>query len=78
MRFDFRRYVGYIRFMLLAIDIGNTDTVAGVFDNGHLIDHFRVASNHSLTVDECGFFITGLLERMNIKTSDLNRVFPIK
>ena len=60
--------------MLLAIDIGNTDTVAGVFDNHRLIDHFRVASNHSLTVDECGFFITGLLKRMNIKTSGLNRV----
>lgn len=60
--------------MLLTIDIGNTNTVAGVFENSRLIDHFRVASNHSLTVDECGFFVTGLLERMNIKPSDLNRV----
>ena len=60
--------------MLLTIDIGNTNTVAGVFDNGKLIDLFRVASNHSLTADECGFFVTGLLERMNIKSSDLDRV----
>lgn len=60
--------------MLLTIDIGNTNTVAGVFDKNKLIDHFRVASNHSLTVDECGFFVTGLLDRMNIKPSDLTNV----
>lgn len=60
--------------MLLTIDIGNTDTVAGVFDNGNLINHFRVASNHSLTVDECGFFVTGLLDRIGIKSSDLTHV----
>jgi len=60
--------------MLLAIDIGNTDTVTGVFDNDNLIDHFRVGSKHSLTVDECGFFITGLLKRMDIKTTGLKQV----
>lgn len=60
--------------MLLAIDIGNTDTVVGAFDNGRLINHFRVASNHSLTVDECGFFATGLLERMSISPSDIKRI----
>jgi len=60
--------------MLLAIDIGNTDTVIGVFDNNHLVNHFRVASNHTLTVDECGFFVTGLLHKLNIESSQLNRV----
>jgi type III pantothenate kinase len=60
--------------MLLAIDIGNTDTVVGVYDNSRIINHFRVASNHSLTVDECGFFATGLLERMNVNISDINRI----
>jgi type III pantothenate kinase len=60
--------------MLLAIDIGNTDTVVGVFDNGRLVDHFRVASNHTLTVDECGFFVTGLLKKLNIEISQLDRV----
>lgn len=60
--------------MLLAIDIGNTDTVAGAFDDSRLIDFFRVASNHTLTVDECGFFMTGLLERMNITSKDIKSV----
>ena len=60
--------------MLLAIDIGNTNTVAGVYDNDELRNHFRVASNHKLTVDECGFFVTGLVERMQISCSEINRV----
>ncbi len=60
--------------MLLAIDIGNTDTVIGVYDDNRLVDHFRVASNHTLTVDECGFFVTGLLEKLDVKISQLNRV----
>jgi type III pantothenate kinase len=60
--------------MLLAIDIGNTDTVVGLFDDGRLIDFFRVASNHSLTVDECGFFVTGLLEKLNVHTVKISRV----
>ncbi len=40
--------------MLLAIDIGNTHTVLGIYDERKLKEYFRVASNHSLTVDECG------------------------
>jgi len=60
--------------MLVAVDIGNTDTVVGVFDDGRLINHFRIASNHNLTVDECGFFITGLLDRLKVKASDIRRI----
>jgi len=60
--------------MLLAIDIGNTDTVVGLFDKSDLIDFFRVASNHALTIDECGFFVTGLLEKLNVETKKINRV----
>ncbi len=60
--------------MLLAIDIGNTDTVVGVFDDKHLLGHFRVASRDNLTLDECGLFITGLLERMKIPPERISRV----
>ncbi len=60
--------------MLLVIDIGNTDTVIGVYDNNRLIDFFRVGSNHTLTVDECGFFVTGLLEKLKVESSQLKRV----
>lgn len=46
---------------LLAIDIGNTHTVIGVFAGERLRAHFRLASNHALTADECGILVTGLL-----------------
>ncbi len=43
--------------MLLAIDIGNTHTVLGIYHNHKLKEYFRVASNHTLTVDECGILV---------------------
>jgi len=46
--------------MLLAIDIGNTHTVLGMFHKEKLIQHFRVTSDHALTVDECGILVKQL------------------
>ncbi|RME23835.1 MAG: type III pantothenate kinase [Candidatus Zixiibacteriota bacterium] len=60
--------------MLLAIDVGNTNTVVGVFRGETLKDHFRVASNRSLTADEAGFFVTGLLERMQVPNEEIDTV----
>ncbi len=51
--------------MLLAIDVGNTHTVIGVFDSadadGKLVEHWRIASEASRTADEHGVLIRGLL-----------------
>jgi type III pantothenate kinase len=60
--------------MLLAIDIGNSNTVVGVFTDDKLSGNFRVTSNHDMTVDECGFFITGLLEKLKLEPDRINRV----
>jgi type III pantothenate kinase len=60
--------------MLLAIDIGNTNTVIGVFKGEMLKDHFRVSSNRTMTSDEAGFFITGLLERMKVSNEEIEKV----
>ncbi len=57
--------------MLLAIDIGNTNIVLGVFDEKKLIDHFRVTTKDRLTVDEGCFLITTTLERMKVKSDDI-------
>ncbi len=38
--------------MLLAIDIGNTNVVLGVFDNERLIEDWRVGTNTQITPDE--------------------------
>jgi len=47
--------------MLLAIDIGNSHTVLGVFRKEKLIHHFRVTSNHAVTEDECGVLVRQFL-----------------
>lgn len=60
--------------MHLAIDIGNTNTVVGVFKGDTLKDHFRVASNRTMTSDEAGFFISGLLERMKVTNEEIDKV----
>jgi len=60
--------------MLLAIDIGNSDIVVGVYRDGALKGSFRVASQHRVTPDEAGFFITGLLERMSVPPDDVKKV----
>jgi type III pantothenate kinase len=38
--------------MLLAVDIGNTQTVIGLYDGEELRDHWRIATNHERTSDE--------------------------
>lgn len=47
--------------MILAFDIGNTETVIGLFDNGQLLDHWRIATQADRTVDELGLLVRGLL-----------------
>lgn len=60
--------------MLLAIDIGNTNTVVGLYDAEVLRNHFRVASSHNLTSDEAGLFVTGLLEHMKVLPGQIDRI----
>jgi type III pantothenate kinase len=63
--------------MLLVIDIGNTHTVSGVYDGEGLKEHYRVASNHALTVDECGILVKQLfVEHRKIKDVIICSVVP--
>ncbi len=49
--------------MLLAIDVGNTDTVIGVFAGAELLDRWRIATDARRTADEQGVLISALLHR---------------
>jgi type III pantothenate kinase len=49
--------------MLLTIDIGNTNTVLGVFDGDQVIDHWRIATVPDRTADELAVVLHGLLGR---------------
>lgn len=48
---------------LVAIDIGNTTTVAGVFSEGELVTHLRLSTNPDRTTDELGATYSTLLAR---------------
>ncbi|MCE5184303.1 MAG: Type III pantothenate kinase [Synergistaceae bacterium] len=51
--------------MLLVLDVGNTNTVMGIFEGKKLIDHWRLTSRKQ-TADEVGFMILGLLSASGI------------
>jgi len=46
--------------MLLAVDIGNTNIVVGIFSGKKLIAHFRLSSAPNMTVDEAGLLVCQL------------------
>lgn len=48
--------------MLLAVDVGNTQTVFGLFDGERLVDHWRVATETRRTGDELGIMLGGFLD----------------
>ena len=54
--------MGYNDPMLLAVDIGNTHTVIGLFEDAKLRCHFRVETRVGRTADELGVMLNGLLQ----------------
>ena len=53
--------------MLLVVDIGNTNTNIGIFEENKLLKIYSVASCHSKTPDEYGILFSSLLELSGIK-----------
>jgi type III pantothenate kinase len=47
--------------MLLGIDVGNTQTVVGVFKDGRLRDHWRISTERERTADEIALALGGFL-----------------
>ncbi len=60
--------------MLLALDVGNTNIVIGVFDNQNLKTHFRVSTALTRTSDEYGQQILSLLKYSGIEQQAVNDV----
>jgi len=52
--------------MLLAIDVGNTQTVLGLFDGAEIVDSWRVSTDLRATSDELALTIFGLLDRRSV------------
>ena len=48
--------------MLLAVDVGNTQTVLGLYEGEKLVEHWRLATEEERTADELAVLLVRLLE----------------
>jgi type III pantothenate kinase len=58
--------------MLLAIDVGNTQTHIGMFSGTELIEHWRFATRREATGDELAIVLVSLLDLRGNKLSDVD------
>lgn len=55
--------------MLLAVNVGNTNTVVGVFRGSELLWHWRLSTQQERTADELAVLFGGLLEQEGLSFS---------
>jgi type III pantothenate kinase len=60
--------------MLLTIDVGNTNTVLGVYRGKELVAHWRLTTARDQTVDEYGILTRNLLSLAGIEPHGINGV----
>lgn len=58
--------------MLLAVDVGNTQTHFGVFDGADLLEHWRIATDREATADEVAVVIHNLLALRQTDLEDID------
>jgi len=58
--------------MLLAVDVGNTQTHFGAFDGDRLVEHWRFATVRTSTADELGAVLRNLMELRGLGLADLD------
>jgi type III pantothenate kinase len=63
--------------MLLAVDVGNTQTALGLYRDGELADHWRLATERSSTADELGVLLGGLLDFESVEGICLASTVPV-
>jgi len=64
--------------MLLALDVGNSETTIGLFDADRLAGHWRVTTTAQRTADELGVLLGGLLgaQRAHVDAAVVCSVVP--
>jgi type III pantothenate kinase len=63
--------------MLLAVDVGNTQTVLGLYTGAELGEHWRLATERSSTADELGVLLGGLLDFDAVDGICLSSTVPV-
>jgi type III pantothenate kinase len=57
--------------MLLAVDVGNTQTAIGLLDGGEFVDHWRIATVRHRTGDELAGLLVGFFSLHDARPADL-------
>jgi type III pantothenate kinase len=60
--------------MLLAIDVGNTNTVLGLYDGKVLVDHWRIGTEREKTADEWGILFRDLFQFDRVSLRDIEGI----
>jgi type III pantothenate kinase len=61
--------------VLLTIDVGNTNTVLGIFDGDQIVEHWRIATDPVRTADEIAVVLAGLLSHSSlVKDPDVSGI----
>lgn len=60
--------------MIFVIDVGNTNTVLGVFRNGELVHQWRIKTDRYKTEDEYAMLIKSLFADKELKFSDMGGI----
>lgn len=57
--------------MLLVIDVGNTNTVLGIFKDDRLVEHWRLTTSRTRTTDEYGILLKTLFDMSDVGMTEV-------
>lgn len=60
--------------MLLAIDVGNTHIMLGVYREDEILVYWRIATHRDSTEDELGMVVKNLLQNSDLRLSDISAI----
>ncbi len=60
--------------MLLVLDVGNTQTVMGLYDGEELVGHWRLTTTRERTADELRMWLKGMLELEGFHPNDVRGI----
>lgn len=60
--------------MLLVLDVGNTQTVMGLFSGSEMVGHWRLTTTKERTADELRMWLKGMLELEGFRPDDVHGV----
>ncbi|WP_282938170.1 type III pantothenate kinase [Paenibacillus sp. RC67] len=60
--------------MILAVDVGNTNIVLGLYEGKQLLHHWRLSTNRSSTTDEYGMMIYNLFQHSELELEQVEGI----